>query len=67
VPLEHSDINKEAAGSGGEKQQVMAASLDKEETRRKKWETNQESHVSNRSNGTLSKLPQQFNPLGSRG
>lgn len=29
--------------------------------------TNQESHVSNRSNGTLSKLPQQENPLGPRG
>jgi hypothetical protein len=34
---------------------------------RKKGKTNQRAHVSNRSNGTLPKLPQQENPLGPRG
>jgi hypothetical protein len=32
-----------------------------------KGKTNHVAHVSNRSNGTLSKLPQQENPLGPRG
>jgi hypothetical protein len=45
----------------------MTASTTKKGNKKEKRKTNQESHVSNRSNGTLSKLPQQENPLGPRG
>lgn len=50
--------------AGGHDSKSVTKKRTQEEERR---ETNQESHVSNRFNGTLSKLPQQENPLGPRG